>query len=114
MSLHIERQGEVAVVVPNGPLDGGKLTRELQTEMRKLIYDDQQCILLNLGKVPRVSSMGIGALAGIHISATNRHVQLHVCGVEKRIKDLLTIVKLIQVLHVFDKCEEAMAAFRKE
>ena len=42
---HIERQGDVAIVVPNGPLDGSKLTVELETDMRKLIYDDQKKII---------------------------------------------------------------------
>ena len=111
MSLHTERRGDIAVVAPNGPLDGGKLTRELETEMRKLIYDDQKKILLNLGKVPRISSIGIGVLASVHTSAANRNVKLHVCNVEKRIKDLLVIVKLLAILNVYDKCEEAMEAF---
>jgi anti-anti-sigma factor len=113
VSLHTERRGDVAVVAPHGPLDGGKLTKDLETEMRKLIYDDQKKILLDMGNVSRVSSLGIGALTGAHISATKRDVKLHVCNVDKRIKDILVIVKLINVLNVFDKCEEALAAFQE-
>ena len=111
MKLHIERQGDVAIVVPNGPLDGSKLTVELETDMRKLIYDDQKKIVLDLGKVSRISSIGIGTLASLHASATNRHVKMHVCEISKRNQDILAIVWLLRVLNVFETRDEAIAAF---
>lgn len=114
MSLHIERQGDVAIVMPNGPLDGSKLTRELETKMRKLIYDSQKKIILDLAKTSRVSSIGIGALVGVYLSAKNHDVALHVCNVDKRIEDLLAIVKLLRLLNVFGTREEALAAFEEK
>ena len=114
MSLHIERQGDVAIVVPKGPLDGSKLTIELETDMRKLIYDDQKRIILDLGKVSRISSIGIGTLASLHASATNRHVMMHVCEISKRNKDVLAIVWLLRVLNVYETRKEAMAAFEEK
>ena len=111
MSLHIERQGDVAIVVPNGPLDGSKLTRELETAMRKLISDGQEKIVLDLGKTSRVSSIGAGILASLHLSTTRRDVAMHVCNINKRIEDLLIIIQLIRVLKAFDTREDALAAF---
>ena len=50
MGLHVERVGDVAVVMPEGMLKGGKETDELQNALRKLIYDRQKKIILDLAK----------------------------------------------------------------
>lgn len=114
MSLHIERQGDVAIVAPVGALDGSNPTsKELETSLRKLIYDDHKNIVLDLDKVTRISSMGIGILASVHASATNRKVKLHVCNISSRNKEILAIVWLLRVLNCFETRQEALAAFEK-
>ena len=111
MSVHIERDGDVAIVMPKGPIDGGNHTRELETDLRKLIFDDQQKIVLDLANTPSMSSIGIGVLASVHDSATKRNLRLHVCNIERRIEHVLTIVKLTRVLNCFDTRKQAIAAF---
>lgn len=111
MSVHIERKNDVAIVKPKGNLRGGKETEELERDMRKLIYDDQKKILLDLADTKSMSSIGIGMLASLHVSAMNRGLQMHVCNIERRIKDILAIVQLTRVLNCFDTCDEAMTAF---
>ena len=113
MSIHIERQGDVAIIVPKGAIDGSGQTNELETDLRKLVYDDQKKILLDLANTPRISSIGIGVLASVHASATNRNVRLHVCNIDRRIKDVLAIVQLLRILNCFDTRKEALAAFEK-
>ena len=112
MGLHIEREGDVAIVVPKGMIRGGDDVDELETDLRKLIYDDQKKILLDLKDTSSMSSMGIGVLASVHTSAVNRDVQLHICNIEKRIDHVLTIVKLTRVLNCFDTRDQAIAAFK--
>jgi anti-anti-sigma factor len=112
MSVHIERKGDVAVVRPKGNLRGGKETEALEQDMRKLIYDDHKKILLDLADIKSMSSIGIGMLASLHVSAMNRGLQLHVCNIERRIKDVLAIVQLTRVLNCFDTYDEALAAFK--
>ncbi len=112
MSVHIERVGDVAVVMPKGMLRGAKETEELETDLRKLLFDDQQKILLDLEKTTHMSSTAIGVLASVHGSATKRELRLHVCNIERRIENVLAIVKLTRVLNCFDTRKEAMAAFK--
>ena len=71
MALRVERVGEVAVLMPQGMLKGGKETDEVENALRKLIYDDHNKILLDLAGVSHMSSMAIGVLASAHSSAAS-------------------------------------------
>lgn len=113
MSVHIERSGDVAIVMPKGMLRGAKETEELETDLRKLLYDDQQKILLDLAKTTHMSSTAIGVLASAHIRARKRNLRLHVCNIERRIENVLAIVKLTRVLNCFDTRKQAMDAFEE-
>ena len=113
MSLHVERIGDVAVVVPKGMLKGGKETDELQNVLRKLTYDQHKKILLDLAETTHMTSMAIGVLAGVHASAANKNLYFWVCNIEKRIKSILVQVKLLNILTVYDTREDALAAFEK-
>jgi hypothetical protein len=52
-------------------------------------------------------------VAGVHTSAANHGVSFFVCNIERRIQNVLTILKLVNVLHVYDTREEALAAFAR-
>jgi anti-anti-sigma factor len=110
MALHVERVGDVAVLMPRGMLKGGKETDELENSMRKLIYGDQKKILLDLAHVTHMSSMAIGVLAAAHSSATKRQVRFAVCNVEQRIESILVLIKLANILDVRDTRDDGLQA----
>jgi len=112
MALNVERVGDVAVLMPRGMLKGGKETDEVENALRKLIYDDQQRILLDLAHVSHMSSMAIGVLASAHASAAKRKVHLAVCNAEQRIESVLVLVKLTNILNLYDTREAALEALQ--
>lgn len=113
MGLHVERIGDVALVMPSGMLRGGKETDELQNILRKLTYDRQGKILLDLAKTSHMTSLAIGVLAGVHASAANKKLHFCVCNIEERIENVLVQIKLLNILNVYDSREEALAALAK-
>ena len=110
MGLHIERAGDVAILMPEGMLKGGKETDELETALRKLIYDKHKKILLDLGKTNFMSSRAIGILAAAHMSSVTRELHFCVCNIERRIESVLVLIKLMNMLTVFDTRAEALQA----
>lgn len=112
MGLRVERNGDVAVLVPEGMLKGGKETDELETALRKLIYDEQKKILLDLGRVTHMSSIAIGVLASAHSSAKKRNIDFAVCSIEERINSVLVLVKLANILTVYETRDDALAAMK--
>ncbi len=113
MGLHVERLGDVAVVMPSGMLKGGKETDELRNVLRKLIYDGQKKILLDLGKTTHMTSIPIGVLAEVHASAASKKLDFCVCSIEKRIESVLVHIKLLNMLNVYDSRPVALAALAK-
>ena len=112
MALRVERVDDVAVLAPEGMLKGGKETDELENALRKLIYDGQKKILLDLRRVSHMTSMAIGVLAAAHSSATTREINFAVCNVEERIESVLILVKLANILTVHDTREDGLAAMK--
>src|SRR5213593_2281599 len=108
-----EKVGDVVVVIPEGILKGDKETSQLENELRRLIQGGQKKVILDLRHTTHLNSIAIGVLAGIHISAANRGVNFCVCNVEKRIENLLVIVRLINVLNVYDSRDDALASLAK-
>ncbi len=112
MSLQVERLGDVAVVVPEGMLKGGKETDELKEVLRKLIDDRHKKILLDLAKTTYMTSAPIGLVAAIHASAGSSHVHFFVCNVNERIQKVwASILKLLKpALELHQTREDALRA----
>jgi anti-anti-sigma factor len=113
MALRTEKVGDVVVVLPEGRLWGDKETTQLESELRRLMQANQKKILLDLRHVSAMNSVAIGVLAGVHASAASRNLAFFVCNIERRIHNVLTILKLINVLHVYDTREEALEALAR-
>jgi anti-anti-sigma factor len=114
MALRTEKLGDVVAVLPEGMLKGDKETNQLENELRRLIDGGQKKVVLDLRNTTHLNSIAIGVIAGVHTSAARRGVSFYVCNIERRIQNVLTILKLINVLNVVDTREEALAALEKE
>jgi anti-anti-sigma factor len=110
MAIRTDKVGDVVIVMPDGMLKGDKETQQLEHELRRLLELPQPKILLDLRNTTHMNSIAIGVVAGIHTSASNRGASFCVCNVERRITNVLTILKLVNVLSVFDTREDALAA----
>jgi anti-sigma B factor antagonist len=68
-------------------------------------------IILNLAGVNYIDSAGVGELVSTFTSVTNREGQLRLLHLTKKIKDLLTITKLLTVFQTFEDEQKAIASF---
>jgi anti-anti-sigma factor len=113
MALRTERIGDVVICIPEGMLTGGRETDQVENELRRHVQEGQKLILLDLRNTTHLASVAIGMLVGVHTSASNRGLHFAVCNVERRISNTLTILRLVNVLNVYDKREEALEAMAK-
>ena len=67
-------------------------------------------IILDFSQVPYVDSAGVGAIVNAHVSCLNSGRRLALVAVQDRIKTLMKVTRVEQVLNVFPTLQEARAA----
>ena len=92
----------------------GRVTIGHDAKMRDAIVEAAEAgarnILLNMERVSKIDSSGIGELAAAHLSMKNRGGRLLLVGLSEQLAAPLQIVNLMGVLEVFKDVDEALAA----
>ena len=113
MQISQRTVGDVVIVDISGKItlgEGGDAI--LKDKMRSLIQQGHKKLLLNLGDVSYVDSAGLGEIVQAYATVNKDGGKLKLLNVTKRIKDLLSITKLLTVFDTFDTEAEAVASFQ--
>jgi len=102
----------VVVVDLNGKLTIGEGDALLREKVDSLIQQGHTNLLLNLGEVPYVDSAGLGEIVRTFTTVKHQGGTLKLINLTKRIKDLLTITKLLTVFDTYDSEAEAVGSFK--
>jgi anti-sigma B factor antagonist len=112
MQLEERSVGDVVIVVITGDItlnSGGEVI--LKDKVRSLLEQGQKKLVLDLGRVSYVDSAGLGELVQAYATTKNKGGVLKLLGINKRLKDLLTITKLVTVFDTYDTESAALASF---
>jgi len=108
-----ERQaGDVTVLDMSGKITIGEGSVALRAAIRRLLEEGKKRILLNLAGVSYIDSSGIGELVSSYTAINKEDGQLKLLNLTQKIKDLLTITKLLTVFDVYDSEAEALNSFK--
>jgi anti-sigma B factor antagonist len=113
MQISQRTVGDIVIVDISGKItlgEGGDAI--LKDKMRSLIQQGHKKLLLNLGDVSYVDSAGLGEIVQAYATVNKDGGKLKLLNVTKRIKDLLSITKLLTVFDTFDTEAEATASFK--
>ena len=103
--------GKVAIVEVTGDIvlsDGDVALKDKVSSLRQQGYTR---VVVDLGKVSYMDSAGLGGLIHAYATTKNAGGALKLMRVTKRLKDLLTITKLVTVFDTFDDEAAALASF---
>ena len=114
MSLQLSERvvGDVVLIDLSGKItlgDGGDAM--LKDKVRSLLQQGRRKLILNLGEVSYVDSAGLGELVQAYAASSKNGGSLKLLNTTKRIKDLLSITKLLTVFETFDSEAEAVTSF---
>lgn len=103
--------GDVAVVTVAGNVVANQGDASLSDKVASLRVQGYLHVVVDLGRVTYMDSAGLGEL--IHAYATMKKAggALKLMRVETRLRDLLTITKLVTVFETFDDEAAAIASF---
>ena len=108
-----ERQaGDVTILDMSGAVRMGEGSIELRNAIRGLVDAGKKKILLNLAGVGYIDSSGIGELVSSYTAINKDGGQLKLLNLTQKLRDLLTITKLLTVFDVYETEPEALNSFK--
>ena len=111
MQIEERPTGDVMVLDLKGKLTIGDGDELLKDKINSLIQQGHKKLVMNLAGVPYVDSAGLGEIVRTYTTASKQGGSLKLLNLTKRIKDLLTITKLLAVFDVFETEQEALKSF---
>ena len=112
MQFYERLAGDVVILKVGGDITlnhGGD--EMLKDKVRSLIQQGRRKIVLELGGVSYIDSAGLGELVQAHVSTKTKGGSIKLAGLPKRIKDLLTITRLVTVFECYDREADAVESF---
>lgn len=111
MEIEERSSGNVTVLDLRGKLTIGDGDELLKDKINSLVQQGQVRILLNLADVPYVDSAGLGQMVSSFRTVTRSGGALRLLNLTARIKEVLTITKLLTVFDTYESESEALASF---
>jgi anti-sigma B factor antagonist len=103
--------GDVNVIDIKGSITFGKDAELLRDKINSLLQQGYKKLLLNLAHVDYIDSAGLGEIVGTFATVRRQGGALKLLGLTSRIRDLLSITKLLTVFETFDSEGEALSSF---
>ena len=112
MSVKVVKHGPIVVVTPGGTLWGGDETTQFRDKIDELIAEKNSRLVIDLSKVNHLNQTALGVLHHAHVDYSLRGGKVRLCGVAKRVNNLLVITKLSLVFEILDTEAEAIASLQ--
>jgi anti-sigma B factor antagonist len=101
----------VTVLYPSGSFFGDAETDVLEKSLMDEAASGNTRLILNLGECRALNSIAIGVLMRAYANYRGRGGEIKLCGLDKKLKDMFVMTKLIMVFDHHESEELALAAF---
>jgi anti-sigma B factor antagonist len=109
--IHQRREGDVTVLDLKGRIRISGGTLALHRSIRCLVDEGKTKILLDLTGVTQIDSTGLGELISSQVTLSNKSGEIKLVHLTERVRDLMTISKVLTVFDVYDNEPDALASF---
>jgi anti-anti-sigma factor len=111
MEINVRKSGGISVLDVRGRLTIGEPSDQLHSTLESLINEGARKVVVILNHIPQIDSSGISTLVRISIRLTREAGGLRlVCG-PGRVRDALTVTRLIEAIPTFESESAALANF---
>jgi anti-sigma B factor antagonist len=108
MEINLKEQANAVVMKLSGELDFNSY-KTFNVSVTKLIENKTPRIVLEMGQVTHIDSMGLGAITKLWKTADQLGLVLALAVVPKNIRNMIKLVNLDKRIVIFDTLEEALA-----
>jgi len=113
MTITERKSNDVVILDIEGKILLGEGDVQLRESVQKVLASGAKKLILNLAEVPYIDSAGLGEIVRCYTTVRREGGELKLLNLTSRIRDLLTITKLITVFESFDSEPEAVNSFAK-
>lgn len=106
----LEKDG-IVILKLAGKLVGGPDASQVNDKLHSLLEEGKNKIVLDLSEVEWMNSSGLGILISALSNIRNAGGALRIAQVTDKLKNILTITKLINVLTPYDTIDQALESF---
>ncbi|RKX26855.1 MAG: anti-sigma factor antagonist [Candidatus Zixiibacteriota bacterium] len=111
MKISDEIKDNVVVISLKGKVMGGPDATMFHGKLHEYISGGNKKVVVDLGKVEWMSSVGLGMLISALTTVKNNDGELKLANVTQTIQNLLTITRLVTIFKTYDSVDEAIKAF---
>lgn len=111
MKLSTRKMANVIIIDVDGKIVLGEGDVEIKKTVDNLLERGNKNILLNFAKVPYLDSAGLGEIIRCFTALRRSGGNFKLLSPNRRIIDLLTITKLLDVFDTYDNESVAVASF---
>ena len=111
--MKIKSRQEEGVIIFDlaGKLTIGSGDAELREILHQALEEGSLRIVLNLKKLKRVDSSGLGELVSAHASAKTQQGELKLANLQPSVSDVMGTTQLYSVFDIYDSVGEAVGSF---
>ena len=111
MRITTKRQQGVTIIQPRGKITIGDGDVALRDAVQGALDGGAAGVLIDLGRVPRIDSSGLGELVAAHQRAAVAGCDLKLANLRARVADVVEVTQVHTVFDVFESEESAIASF---
>jgi anti-anti-sigma factor len=111
MEISVLESNGVHLLAVHGRLTIGEPSEQLTEALQSVVQGGGRKVVVNLNGVPQIDSSGISSLVRSSIQLAREGGALHlVCG-HGRVRDALTVTRLVEAIPTFESDSTALASF---
>ena len=111
MKIQRRKSGDVVILDLEGKILIGDDIADLREAVDGLVRDKENKVLLNFEQVPYLDSTGLGEVVKSYTTIKRSGGMVKILNLSSKVKDLMTITKLITVFETYDDEDQAVASF---
>jgi stage II sporulation protein AA (anti-sigma F factor antagonist) len=103
------REGDTVILTVQCPIDGFT-SREVEQELLRRVEEGANRLIIDLGPVTYISSVGLGALILLHKRVQQANGRVFFCSLQEPVLEVFEISGVSRLLQLKADCAEALAS----
>ena len=111
MKIEIRTIDDVRILDCSGKITLGEGTMSIRNTVRDVLQSGAKKVILNLADISYIDSSGVGELVSSYTTTVNKGGKLKLVKLTNKLRELLTITKLLTVFEIYDDEKDALSSF---